>query len=212
MYLPAAFQEDRLDVKHGLIRAYPLGLLIVGGSAGISADLVPFMLYPDEGAQGTLRAHVACANPVHQALAADGQCLIVFQGPEEYISPTWYESKRTTHKVVPTWNYATVQVGGQARVVDDAAWLRRQLDDLTASQEGRMPAPWRPADAPADFLAATMKGIIGIEIPIDSIVGKWKVSQNRSAADRQGVIDGLLAQQPPAEQMAALIAAGHPPD
>lgn len=205
MYLPPAFQEDRLEVKHGLIRAFPLGLLITAGEGGPAADLIPFMLYPEEGAHGTLRAHVARANPLWKTVE-QGTCLIVFQGPEAYISPTWYETKRATHKVVPTWNYATVQVRGAARVIEDAAWLRRQLDDLTASQEGRMPRPWKPGDAPADFLAATMKGIVGIEIAIGDIAGKWKVSQNRSAADRQGVVDGLLEQQPPAAEMAALVA------
>ena len=209
MYLPPAFQEDRVEVKHGLIRASPLGLLIRCGDDGPLADLIPFILYADEGERGTLRAHVARANPLWKTVE-QGACLIVFQGPEEYISPSWYESKRLTHKVVPTWNYATVQVRGSARVVEDSAWLRRQLDDLTASQEGRLPAPWKPADAPADFLAATMKGIVGIEIVIEDIVGKWKVSQNRSEADRQGVVDGLLAQQPPAVAMAALVAGRRP--
>lgn len=209
MYLPPAFQEDRIEVKHGLIRACPLGLLVRSGADGPLADLIPFILYADEGERGTLRAHVARANPLWKTVE-QGACLVVFQGPEEYVSPSWYESKRLTHKVVPTWNYATVQVRGTARVVEDSAWLRRQLDDLTASQEGRLPAPWQPADAPADFLAATMKGIVGIEIVIDDIVGKWKVSQNRSEADRQGVVDGLLAQQPPAVEMAALVAGERP--
>jgi transcriptional regulator len=206
MYLPTAFAEDRLDVRHGLMRAHPLATLIIAGADGVSADLIPFMLYADEGASGLglLRAHVARANPLWRKLEASPACLVVFQGPEAYISPSWYETKRTTHKVVPTWNYAMAQARGTARVVDDAAWLRRQLDDLTASQEGRLPQPWRPADAPADFLAATMKGIIGIEIPIDSLVGKWKVSQNRGTEDQRGVVEGLQSQSAPA--MAGLVA------
>src|SRR5476651_874003 len=107
MYLPTAFQEDRLTVKHGLIRAFPLGTLILGGDEGLSADLIPFMLYADEEPDGLglLRAHVARANPVWRKLEQVGACLIVFHGPEEYISPTWYETKQRTHKVVPTWNY-----------------------------------------------------------------------------------------------------------
>src|SRR4051812_38119068 len=206
MYLPAAFEEDRTEVKHGLIRAYPLGTLIVSGPDGVSADAIPFMLYPEEGphGHGLLRAHVARANPVWARLEAAPQCLVLFHGPEDYISPSWYETKRTTHKVVPTWNYAMVQARGAARVVDDAVWLRRQLDDLTASQEGRLPEPWQPSDAPADFLAATMKGIVGIEIPIDDLVGKWKVSQNRSAEDQRGVVDGL--QSSSEQAMAVLVA------
>jgi len=205
MYLPPAFAEDRLEVKHGLIRAYPLGTLILSDEEGVTADLVPFILYADEGEHGLLRAHVARANPLLRKLMHAPSCLVVFKGPEEYISPTWYASKATTHKVVPTWNYAMVQVRGEARLMDDPLWLRRQLDDLTASQEGRMPAPWKPSDAPADYLAANMKAIVGIELPISSIVGKWKVSQNRLPEDQRGVVDGLLAQQPPAEEMARLV-------
>jgi transcriptional regulator len=210
MYLPTAFAEDRLEVRHGLMRAWPLATLIVTGDDGVSADLIPFMLYADEGANGLglLRAHVARANPLWRKLETAPQCLIVFHGPEAYISPTWYETKRATHKVVPTWNYAMVQARGNACVIDDAAWLRGQLDDLTASQEGRLPAPWKPSDAPADFLAATMKGIVGIEIPIDTLVGKWKVSQNRSEEDQRGVVAGLqsLSAREPVPDMARLVA------
>ena len=207
MYLPNAFAEDRLEVRHGLMRAHPLAMLILADAEGnLGADLIPFMLYADEGESGLglLRAHVARANPLWRRLQDAPSCLVVFQGPEAYISPSWYETKRTTHKVVPTWNYAMVQARGSARVTDDAAWLRRQLDDLTASQEGRLPAPWQPSDAPADFLAATMKGIVGIEIPIDSLVGKWKVSQNRGAEDQRGVVEGLRSSSEQA--MAALVA------
>lgn len=192
MYLPPAFAEDRLEVKHGLIRAYPLGMLIIPGAAP-TADLIPFALYPDEGEAGlgVLRAHMARANPASQALAAAGECLVVFQGPEAYISPSWYATKAETHKVVPTWNYAMVQVRGTARLVEEAAWLRRQLGDLTAVQETGLPEPWSVEDTPAGFVDGLLKAIIGIEIPIASIAGKWKVSQNRSAADAGGVVAGL---------------------
>ncbi|MGW8392007.1 FMN-binding negative transcriptional regulator [Pseudoduganella sp. HUAS MS19] len=194
MYLPTAFAEDRLEVKHGLIRAYPLGMLLITGAAP-TADLVPFALYPDEGEAGLgmLRAHMARANPAWRSLAAGSECLVVFQGPEAYISPSWYASKATSHKVVPTWNYAMVQVRGAARVVEDAAWLRRQLCDLTAMQESGLPEPWAVSDAPVDFVDGLLKAIVGIEIPIASIVGKWKVSQNRGAADAEGVVAGLSA-------------------
>jgi transcriptional regulator len=206
MYQPNNFAEDRLELQHGLMRAHPLATLIVSDADGVTADLIPFMLYAGEGPNGLglLRAHVARANPLWRKLEASPSCLVVFQGPEAYISPSWYETKRTTHKVVPTWNYTMAQARGKARVVDDAAWLRRQLDDLTRAQEGHLPDPWKPSDAPADFLAATMKGIIGIEIPIDSLVGKWKVSQNRGAEDQHGVVAGLQSQNQPA--MADLVA------
>ena len=152
-----------------------------------------------------MRPPGARANPLLRKLMGEPSCLVLLRGPEDYISPNWYATKATTHKVVPTWNYAMVQVRGKAQLVDDAAGLRRQLDDLTAAQEGRQPAPWKPADAPADFLAANMKAIIGIELPIASIVGKWKVSQNRLPEDQRGVVEGLLAQQPPATGMAQLV-------
>jgi transcriptional regulator len=215
MYLPTAFAEDRLEVKHGLIRAYPLGMLIIPGAAP-TADLVPFALYPDEGVAGlgVLRAHLARANPAWRALAASGaECLVVFQGPEAYISPSWYASKAVSHKVVPTWNYAMVQVRGPARVVDDAGRLRRLLGDLTAMQESGLPQPWAVSDAPADFVDGLLKAIIGIEIPIASIVGKWKVSQNRGTADAKGVVAGLAARATAAgDAMAALVAERIAPD
>lgn len=212
MYLPAAFAEDRLEVKHGLIRAYPLGMLVIPG-ADPTADLVPFALYPEEGKTGlgVLRAHIARANPAWKALAnGGGECLVVFQGPEAYISPSWYASKAVSHKVVPTWNYAMVQVRGLARVFDDAAWLRRQLGDLTAMQEGGLPEPWSVFDAPAEFVDGLLKAIIGIEIPIASITGKWKVSQNRSTADASGVVAGLQGEGE--SEMAALVAERITPD
>ncbi len=216
MYLPTAFAEDRLEVKHGLIRAYPLGMLVIPGADGPTADLVPFALYPDEGPAGLgmLRAHIARANPAWRALAAGGECLVVFQGPEAYISPSWYASKAVSHKVVPTWNYAMVQVRGAARVVEDAAWLRRLLGDLTAMQESGLPEPWAVTDAPPEFVDGLLKVIIGIEIPIASIVGKWKVSQNRNAADGAGVVAGLQARDgvEGAAAMAALVAARITPD
>lgn len=208
MYTPTAFAEDRLEAKHGLIRSYPLGMLIVPSVP--SADLVPFALYPDEGEAGlgVLRAHVARANPAWQALAAGGDCLVAFQGPQAYVSPNWYPGKAANPKQVPTWNYAMVQVRGTARVVHDAAWLRRLLGDLTTVHEGALPQPWSIEDAPADFIDGLLKAIVGIEVPVAAISGKWKVSQNRSAADANGVAGGLrsVAGAPGAAAMAALVA------
>ncbi|AVR96533.1 FMN-binding negative transcriptional regulator [Pseudoduganella armeniaca] len=191
MYSPAAFAEPRLDVQHALMRAHPLGTLIVAAAGAVTADLVPFQLYAADGPRGTLRAHVARANPVWQALCDGAACLVVFQGPQAYVSPGWYATKAQHHKVVPTWNYAVVQVRGTARVVEDAQWLRRQLSDLTAAQEGALPQPWAVTDAPAPFVDGLLAALVGIELAIDSIEGKWKVSQNRVAADRAGVAAGL---------------------
>lgn len=208
MYTPTAFAEDRLEAKHGLIQSYPLGMLIVPSVP--SADLVPFALYPGEGEAGlgVLRAHVARANPLWQALAEGGDCLVAFQGPQAYVSPNWYPGKADNPKQVPTWNYAMVQVRGTARVVHDAAWLHRLLADLTTVHEGALPQPWSMDDAPADFIDGLLKAIVGIEIPVAAISGKWKVSQNRSAADANGVAEGMrsIAGAPGAAAMAALVA------
>ncbi len=194
MYLPPHFREDRLDVQHALVRARPLGTLVTAGPGGLVANHVPFLLYADEGPLGTLRAHLARANPQLGELGTVAECLAIFHGEEDYISPGWYATKRETGKVVPTWNFVTVHAWGAPRVIDDAAWLRRQVGDLTDAHEARQPAPWRVDDAPADYLATMLKGIVGIEIPIARIEGKWKMSQNRSDADRAGVRAGLRAQ------------------
>ena len=204
MYQPPVFREDRLEVQHEFIRAHPLGLLVTAGPAGLIANLFPFLLDQDGSDKGTLRLHIARANPQWRELAAIEQCLVVFQGPQDYVTPSWYATKRQTGKVVPTWNYTMVQVRGRPRIVDDEAWLRRQLEDLTSSREGRRAAPWQVGDAPADFIAAQMKVIVGVEIPIVAIEGKWKMSQNRPEADRLGVIAGF--REAGEETMAALVA------
>jgi len=194
MYLPPHFREDRRDVQHALVRARPLGTLVTAGPAGLVANHVPFLLHADEGPYGTLRAHLARANPQLAELAQVNECLAIFHGDEDYISPGWYATKRETGKVVPTWNFMTVHAWGAPRVIDDAAWLRRQVEDLTNVHEARQPAPWQVGDAPADYLATMLKGIVGVEIPIARIEGKWKMSQNRSEADRAGIRAGLRAQ------------------
>lgn len=206
MYQPPHFREDRLEVQHGLMRAHPLGLLITSGPGGLQANPIPFLVYADASTHGTLRAHLARGNPQWRELAAVEQCLVVFQGPQEYVSPSWYPTKRETGKVVPTWNYVTVHAWGRPQVIDDAAWLRRQLDDLTLLKEGVRPAPWTVDDAPAQYVMAQMKGIIGVELPIARIEGKWKVSQNRPEPDRAGVVAGLRQEGVAAAPMAALVA------
>jgi transcriptional regulator len=203
MYQPAHFREDRIEVQHELIRRHPLALLVTAGPGGLMANQVPFLIYPGESDLGTLRAHVARGNPQWRELSHIEECLVVFQGPQSYVTPSWYVTKRETGKVVPTWNYVTVHAWGRPRVIEDAAWLRRQLDDLTASQENRRAPPWAVGDAPEPFVASQMKGIVGVEIPVARIEGKWKVSQNRPEADRAGVESGLAAEG--AEAMAALV-------
>lgn len=189
MYQPPHFREDSQAAQQALIRAYPLGLLITAGPSGLTANPIPFLL-DDDGARGILRAHLARANPQGQDLAAVAECLVVFQGPQGYVTPSWYASKRAHGRVVPTWNYATVHAWGRPRVTEDAGWLRRQIADLTALREKSRAEPWAVSDAPEPFVAAQVQALIGVEIPIARIEGKWKMSQNRPEPDRAGVIAG----------------------
>ena len=207
MYQPPLFREDRIEVQHDLMRAHPLALLITAGPGGLMANPVPFLIDAAASPRGTLQAHVARANPQWRELSQVEECLVVFQGPQAYVTPSWYATKRETGKVVPTWNYATVHAWGRPRVIDDPVWLRRQLEGLTRLNEQSFSAPWQVSDAPEPFIAAQMKGIIGIEIPIARSEGKWKVSQNRPEIDRAGVLAGFRAQGESAAAMAALVAA-----
>ena len=186
MYIPPAFNEERLDVQHALIRAHPLGLLISSADDELLASPLPFHLAAETSPLGTLQGHLARGNTHWTSL--DGRdALVVFQGVESYISPSWYESKREHGKVVPTWNYAMVQVRGRVRVIDDPEWIRGQIGRLTNDHEGPRTDPWHVTDAPAAFVDAQIKGIVGLEITIRHIDGKWKVSQNRPPADRAAV-------------------------
>ncbi|MFK0332606.1 FMN-binding negative transcriptional regulator [Rhizobium sp. NPDC090275] len=191
MYQPPHFREDDLGVQHALIRAHPLGLLITTGASGLMANSVPFHLDAAASEKGTLRLHLAKANPQWRDLADGAELLVVFQGADSYVTPSWYETKRETGKVVPTWNYAVVQVRGTACVIDDADWLLAQITALTTQHETPREKPWAVSDAPEAYVRAQMKGIVGVEIEITAIEGKWKVSQNRPIADREGVAAGL---------------------
>jgi transcriptional regulator len=203
MYRPSYFRENRLDVLHTLIRSHPFAQLVTAGVQGPEANPLPLLVDPDASPNGTLRGHLARVNDQVAALSAGGQALVIFQGPQAYVSPSWYPSKVEHGKVVPTWNYVAVHAWGVPRVIDDAAWLRRLVEDLTVNQEQGRPNPWAVGDAPADFIATMVKAIVGIEIPIDRIEGKWKLSQNRSEPDRRGVVDGLRAEGN--EAMAGLV-------
>ena len=175
-----------------LIRDRVFGLLISNGSEGLVANSVPFVLDAAASRLGTLKVHLARANPQWRDLEASSDALIVFQGHDHYITPSWYETKRETGKVVPTWNYTMVQAKGRAKVMDDA-WLGQQIEELTRALEQRREQPWAVGDAPSDFIAMQRRAIVGLEIEILDIRGKWKTSQNRNAADRAGVVAGLEA-------------------
>lgn len=191
MYNPSHFRVTDPEAISDLIRRYPLGLLISASPEGAQASPIPFLYFPEEGKHGVLRAHVARANPHWKLLAADPSCLIVFQGEQGYVSPSWYASKATTHQVVPTWNYVMVQMRGCLTTTDDADWLQSQISALTRMQETGRSAPWQVTDAPADFIDRQKRAIVGLEITVSHIDGKWKLSQNRSPADQAGVIEHL---------------------
>ena len=203
MYQPSHFREDRAEVQHALIREYPLGLLVTAGAGGLMANPVPFLLVTPDCGPAVLRCHLARANPQARELAGVKECMAVFQGPQAYVTPSWYPSKLETGKVVPAWNYAIVQVWGRPTVIEDEAWLRGQADALTVQQEAGRATPWFVADAPEDYIGAQLKGIVGVEILISRIEGKWKVSQNRAGNDRAGVAEGLRNEG--CEAMAGLV-------
>ncbi|MFN0300915.1 MAG: FMN-binding negative transcriptional regulator [Burkholderiales bacterium] len=191
MYLPAQFDEQRVDVMHDLIRAHPLASIVIVTAGRLAANHIPMRIAPAPAPFGTLRGHVARANPLWRDIAAGTDALAIFQGPNRYISPSHYATKRDTAKVVPTWNYAVVHAHGTLRPIDDPTWLRAFLDGLTDEHESKRAAPWKVTDAPEDFVNMQLKAIVGVELTIASLMGKWKVSQNRLPVDRQSTIDGL---------------------
>ena len=210
MYLPAHFEEKRTDVLHALIRSHSLGTLVTLNTASeLQANPIPFLVEPGPQAHGTLRGHVARANPMWRETRGDVDALVVFQGAQSYVSPGWYPSKAEHGKVVPTWNYIVAQARGRLRAIDDAVWLRALVARLTDRFEAPQARPWGIGDAPADYIETMLRAIVGIEIEIGALVGKWKVSQNRNQADRDGVATGLAAQALQADdaQAAAMAAA-----
>jgi transcriptional regulator len=194
MYQPRQFQEARAEPLHALMRAHPMALLMVSTDAGIEANPLPLHLIVGEGgAPSRLVGHVARANPVWH-MAARGEALAVFTAAQGYVSPGWYPSKAEHGKAVPTWNYATVHAHGCLRFVDDAAWVRAQLEQLTHAHEAQQAQPWHLHDAPEDYLHRMIGAVVGLELSVTRLEGKFKLSQNRSEADRQGVIEGLGTQ------------------
>jgi transcriptional regulator len=206
MYLPKHFEETRIEVLHELIRSHPLGALVVQIGRGLDANHIPLEVDPNPAPFGTLRGHIARANPLWREFTGDVDALAIFQGPGTYISPSLYPTKRETGKVVPTWNYAVVHAHGPLRFIDDRAWLRDFVTKLTARHEATRREPWKITDAPAEYIETQLGAIIGLEMPISRLTGKWKVSQNRPPRDREGVVEGLLRDSSPsATAMAHLV-------
>jgi transcriptional regulator len=189
MYQPDHFRVDDLAQMHALMRARPLVALVSGG-AGLYATHMPTVL-KDDGPFGLLEFHLARANPHWKLLAEANEALVIFQGPEGYITPNWYPSKADHAKVVPTWNYAAVHAYGRPEVMQDKDWLRRHVGELTAQQERSEAVPWALSDAPESYIEVMLRGIVGFRFAITRLEGKWKMSQNREPKDRQGVVKGL---------------------
>lgn len=192
MYVPKHFAETRVETLHELMRAHPLAALVTLTPDGLDANHIPFELDPEPAPFGTLRGHIARANPLWRDASREVGALAIFQGPGTYISPSWYPTKQETGKVVPTWNYAIVHAHGPLRVIEDRHWLRELVERLTNRHEAGRRDPRKVTDAPADFIDQQLGAIIGLELPIARLVGKWKTSQNRPARDQDGVVAGLL--------------------
>lgn len=190
MYSPSQFVENDPVVMQTLIRDYPLATLVTMSSSGLAAEHIPLMWYDDGSTFGLLRGHIARANPLSRQ-PQDTAALVVFHGPDAYISPSWYATKQEHGRVVPTWNFVAVHADGLLRFIDDEDWLYRHLQDMTHRHEAVLDEPWSLSDAPADFIEKLLGQIVGIEIAITHLQGKWKVSQNQPLANRLGVIAGL---------------------
>jgi transcriptional regulator len=206
MYVPKHFEETNAAVLHALIKSHPLGAWVTQTASGLLANHIPFLLDAERGPHGTLVGHVARVNDVWQEFSATLESVVIFQGVESYITPSWYPSKHAHGKAVPTWNYAVVHAYGLPRAVDDRDWLLKHISQLTDAQEASNALPWKVTDAPREYVERMLDAIVGIEIPIARIVGKWKVSQNRPESDRLGVIAGLMARgDARSKEMASLV-------
>jgi transcriptional regulator len=205
MYLPASFKEERVPVLHEAIRKIKVGTLVTLGSEGLEASPLPMLIDPEPAPFGTLYGHLARANPQWKRAATTPESLVTFLGPNAYVTPSWYEAKREHGKVVPTWNYITIHAYGTPRFIEDRDALLGIVTRLTNTHEGERQQPWAVTDAPADYIEGMLKAIIGFALPITRLEGKWKLSQNRNAADIAGVREGYATAE--GETAAALAAA-----
>ena len=192
MYVPPHFNESRTEVLQEFIKTYPFGMLVTHGPHGLDANHIPFELV-EGGALGKLMAHVARANPVWQEVQNGDEVLVVFRAADSYISPTWYPSKHETHKQVPTWNYMVTHAHGKISIHDDERYVRGVVARLTRTHEASMPQPWKMGDSPSDYIDTMLKAIVGIEIDITRLVGKYKLSQNKELRDLRNVGEVLTA-------------------
>lgn len=201
MYLPKHFEQPDPAALEKLMREHPLATLVSAGPDGLTADHIPLEF---DAATRTLRGHVARANPVWK-VAAGQPVMAVFQGPQAYVSPNWYPAKAATHKVVPTWNYAVVHAHGTLQITEDAPWLHALVSRLTDHHESTQNRPWAVADAPNDYVQQMLRAIVGIELPVQRLVGKYKLHQNHPADNHAGVVKGLQQGDAEAQAVAALM-------
>jgi transcriptional regulator len=208
LYLPAHFHELRNDVMRALMRAHPLSTLVAQCDSGLVANHVPLQTLDEPGPLGCLRGHIARANPLWRDYRSESQALAIFQGPQAYVSPSFYPSKAKSGEVVPTWNYAVVHASGTLRFIEDTHWLREFVAGLTSTYETPRAAPWKIDDAPAAYIDKNLKMIVGFEFSIATLQGKWKMSQNRTLSDREGVRRNLAsAADAESQGVAAVLAA-----
>jgi len=193
LYLPAHFKESRIEVLHALMRAHPLAALITVCDSGLVANHIPVETLSEPAPHGLIRGHIARANPLWREYRPDTEVLAIFQGPQAYISPSFYPSKQLTGEVVPTWNYAVVHAHGTLRFFEDSTWLRALVERLTDGHESVRAQPWKVGDAPTPYIKKMLSAIVGFEFTVARLTGKWKISQNHTVANRQGVVRGLNA-------------------
>ena len=206
MYIPRHNEENRVPVMHALMASQPFATLVTLGGSGLFASHLPIVLDPDGSEFGTLNAHISRANTQWRDLVPSVDALAIFAGHHHYISPTWYPETREHGKEVPTWNYVVVHAYGPLKLIEDTHWLRKHVESLTKIHEAASPVPWNVGDAPADFIQSLLHGIVGLELPIRRMEGKWKVSQNRTESERQGVLEGLTRlDTPESRAMKALV-------
>jgi transcriptional regulator len=210
MYLPAHFREDRPEVLHDFVRRHPFGALVTGEAARLTADHLPMELVTEPGRAPVLGGHVSRANPVWQAWPSGSPVLVIFGGADQYISPSWYATTAETGCVVPTWNYAVVHAHGTLRWIDDPESLHALVTRLTDHHEASRPDPWKVTDAPEAYVAAMVEAIVGFEIEVERLEGKFKSSQNRNEPDRAGVRRGLEGSGRSAADVAELLRSPHP--
>lgn len=207
MYLPQYFKESRIETLHAMMHARPLAALVTLCDSGLVANHIPIETLADPAPFGTLRGHIARANPLWRDYRSDSEALAIFQGPQVYISPSFYPLKKQTGEVVPTWDYAVVHARGTLRFVQDAAWLHALVVRLTNSHEASREAPWQVGDAPPPYIEKMLSLIVGFELTITDLTGKWKLSQNHPVANRQGVVEGLASAGADAKQIADMLSA-----